>query len=80
MYFEKNQQTIKSVNIFSVGKGFNKVWLILQEKLNVVKLEHVVDSGYACVVLTGNIFYLTIDVLRPLSNDLWNILFQKVDT
>ena len=33
MYFEKNQQTIKSVNIFSVGKGFNNVWLILQEKL-----------------------------------------------
>ena len=47
-----------------------------------VKLEHgqLVDSGYACVVLTGNIFYLTIDVLRPLSNDLWIILFQKVDT
>ena len=44
-----------------------------------VKLEHVVDIGYAWLVLTGNIFYLTIDVLRPLSIDLRIILFQKVD-
>ena len=44
-----------------------------------VKLEHVVDSGYAWVVLTGTIFYLTIDVLRPLSIGLRIILFQNVD-